>query len=68
MRAAGDQTKTVRGNLQLCANLEASIEGAKHDVWKWRVNRVRVRRSVEEEVNASDKEEESGGVAAALNI
>ena len=30
MRAAGDQTKTVWGNLQLCAGLKAGIEGATH--------------------------------------
>ena len=28
MRAAGDQAKTACGNLQLCAGLEAGIEGA----------------------------------------
>ena len=32
MRAEGDQAKTVCGNLQLCAGLEASIEGANHAV------------------------------------
>ena len=32
MRAAGDQTKIVCGNLQLCAGLEAGIEGATHIV------------------------------------
>ena len=30
MRAAGDQTKTACGYLQLCAGIEASIEGATH--------------------------------------
>ena len=30
MRAAGDQAKTACDNLQLCAVLEAGIEGATH--------------------------------------
>ena len=32
MRAAGDQAKTACGNLQMCAGLEAGIEGSTHDV------------------------------------
>ena len=32
MRAAGDQAKTACGNYQLCAGLEAGIEGATHAV------------------------------------
>ena len=32
MRAARDQAKTACGNLQLCAGLEAGIEGATHAV------------------------------------
>ena len=32
MRAAGDQAKTVCGNLQLCADLEAGIVGYTHAV------------------------------------
>ena len=32
MREAGYQAKTVCGNLQLCAGLEAGIEGATHAV------------------------------------
>ena len=32
MRAAGDQAKTVCGNLQLCARLEARIEGDSYAV------------------------------------
>ena len=31
-RAAGDHAKMACGNLQLCAGLEAGIEGATHDV------------------------------------
>ena len=32
MRAAGDQAKIACGNLQMCAGLEAGIEGTKHAV------------------------------------
>ena len=32
MKAVGDQTKMVGGNLQLCAGLEAGIEGVTHAV------------------------------------
>ena len=32
MRAAGDQAKTLCGSLQMCAGLEAGIEGAIHAV------------------------------------
>ena len=41
MRAAGDQAKTVCGNLQLCAGLEAGIEGATHAVGQPRLKRVK---------------------------
>ena len=34
VRAAVEQTKTACGNLQLCAGLEAGIEGATHAVGK----------------------------------
>ena len=40
MRAAGDQAKTACGNLQLCAGLEAGIEGVTHSVGQRRVERV----------------------------
>ena len=40
MRAAGEQSKTACGNLQLCAGLEAGIEGATHAVGQRRVERV----------------------------
>ena len=52
MRAAGDQAKTVCGNLQLCAGLEASIEGATHAAGKRQLERVRRRRSEEEDGSA----------------
>ena len=45
MRATGDQAKTVCGNLQLCAGLEANIEGETHPVGKERLERVIRRRS-----------------------
>ena len=44
MRAAGDQAKTACGNLQLCAGLEAGIEGSTHAVGQRRLARVRERR------------------------
>ena len=44
MRAAGEQAKTACGNLQLCAGLEAGIEGATHAVGQRRVERVIARR------------------------
>ena len=48
MRAAGEQAKTACGNLQLCAGLKASIEGATHAVGQRRVERVRARRAERE--------------------
>ena len=49
MRAAGEQAKTVCGNLQLCAGLEAGIEGDTHTVGQRRLKRTRVRRQEGEE-------------------
>ena len=43
MRAAGDQAKMTCGNLQLCAGLEAGIEGSTHAVGQRRLTRVRER-------------------------
>ena len=40
MRAAGDQVKIVCGDLQLCAGVEAGIEGATHAVVQRRLERV----------------------------
>ena len=45
IRSAGDQVKTTCGNLQLCAGLEAGIEGATHVVGQRRLERIRGRRS-----------------------
>ena len=67
MRAAGDQAKTACGNLQLCAGLEARIEGATHAVGQRRLERVRRRRQDEEEAGNSEEEEERGGVSGILN-
>ena len=67
MRAAGEQAKTVCGNLQMCAGLEARIEGATHTAVQRRLERTRLRRQEGEEAGDSDEEEESGGVAARLN-
>ena len=44
MRAAGEQAKMAYGNLQLCAGLEAGIEGATHAVGQRRVKRELDRR------------------------
>ena len=45
MRAAGDQANTACGSLQLCAGLEAGIEGETHAV----VQRQRERNAQEPE-------------------
>ena len=44
MKAAGDEAKTACGNLQMCAGLEASIEGAIHPVGQRIIERLRARR------------------------
>ena len=44
MRAAGEQVKTACVNIQLCAGLEAGIEGAKNSVGQRILERVRRRR------------------------
>ena len=53
--------------MQLFAGLEAGIEGATHAVGKWRLERVRARRS-EEEVRSPDKEEGSVIVVGFNNL
>ena len=52
MRAAGEKVKTVCGNLQLCAGLEASIEGATHALGQRLLERVRRRRIEDEDGTA----------------
>ena len=56
MRSAGDQVKTVCGNLQLCAGLEAGIEGATHAVGQQRLERVSERKEETEEKAAAEAE------------
>ena len=58
MRESGDQVKTACGNLQVCAGLEAGIEGATHAVGQRRLARVWERLREEEEADATAKEEE----------
>ena len=64
MGAAGDQAKIVCGNLQLCAGLEAGIEGDTHDVGKRRLERVKEILNGENKDGDLDEEEENWGVAA----
>ena len=62
MREARVQAKTACGNIQLCAGLEAGIEGSTHAVGQRRLERARRRRSEEEEADdLAEEEEESGG-------
>ena len=65
MRAAGYQAKMVCANLQLCAGLEAGIEGATHAVGQQILERSSARRN-KDEARSSDKEEETESVAAVL--
>ena len=68
MRSARDLATKACGNLQLCAGLEAGIEGTTHDVGQRRLERVRGRRYKEEEAdNSEEEEEESGGVMAGIH-
>ena len=65
MRAAGDQVKTARGNLQLCTGFGAGIECATHAVGQRRLAMVRERQEETNEVELAElEEEESRGVAA----
>ena len=69
MKVAGDQTKTACGNLQLCAGLEAGIEGATHAIGPQRLERVRERREdTEEEEDAEAEEDVEGGGAVLARI
>ena len=66
MRAVGDQAKKACGNLQLCAGLEAGIEGATCAVGQRRVERVlawRVEEEGEDDVVAEEQEEDSEEMA-----
>ena len=66
IRAAGDQAKTACGNLQLCAGLEADIEGATHAAGQRKLERERAIRS-EEEDGSSYEEEVTETVVVGLN-
>ena len=57
MREAGDQEKTVCDNPQLCAGLEAVIEGATYAVLHRQLERAR-HRSSEDEARRPDEEED----------
>ena len=59
MRESEDQAKTACGNMQLCAGLEAGIEGDKHAVGHRRLGRVRQRRRKEEAMRPG-KDEDGG--------
>ena len=63
MRAAGDQGKTVCVNLQLCALLEAVIEGATYAMVQRRLGRTRAKQQEGEEAETLDEEEESDKMA-----
>ena len=66
MREAGEQAKTACGNLQLCAGLEAGIEGATHAVGQRRIERVLDRRGEKEsEVDAEAEEPDKEGAEVA---
>ena len=58
MRAAGGQAKKACGNLQLCAGLEAGIQGATHAVGQKRIERKIQIRSNEEARRPGEEEEE----------
>ena len=71
MRAVGDQEKTVCGNLQLCAGLEAGIDWDNHAVGQRRLARVMERQEKAEEADeaedAEEEEEQSEGIVASLS-
>ena len=69
MRTAGYQAKTVCVNLQLCAGLQAGIEGSTHAVGQRRVERLRAQMGEEEgeaEDETKEPEEEGAEVVACL--
>ena len=70
MRAAGEQGKTACGNLQMCAGLEAGIEGESHSVGQRRVEQVLDQRGETEgsaEEEGEQPEEEGSEVVAGLS-
>ena len=68
MRAAGEQEKTVCGNLQLCAGLEASIEGETRSVVQRRREKVVQSRIEEDPGDKTEAEEEEGSNRDALRV
>ena len=58
MRAAGDQTKTPCVNLQMCAGLKASLEGAAHAVGQRKRKRSEPSRR-EDKAGAETEDEEA---------
>ena len=67
MTEAGNQAKTVCGNLQICAGLKACIEGATHAVGQRRLERVRGRQRKEEADESEEEKEDSGGGLAGIH-
>ena len=66
MMAAGEQAKTVCGNLQLCAGLEYGIEDATHAVGQRRLDKV-WERSREEDIGLMEGDKDNGGVDSLLH-
>ena len=54
MNSSGYQAKTACGNLQLCAGLEASTEGATHEVRNRQMDRLVQSRRGEESEESGD--------------
>ena len=54
MKSSGYQAKTACGNLQLCAGLEASTEGATHEVGNRQMDRLVQSRRGEESEESGD--------------
>ena len=65
MRAAGDHVNTVYGNLQLCAGLEAYIDGGNNDIGQRKrdiSDRKREKESGNEAEDEEEKETNEGGL------
>ena len=58
MREAGYQEKTVCGNLQLCAVIEAGLEGTTHAVGQRILDRARHRKRADEARRPDEDENE----------